>query len=173
MQHISECDSSGESRKRPFVKINASRFLDDEVYDVMKDVPTRQFDFTVKIKEHVVPEEGRIDAFKVLFAGSRNYVELPSPRITEDNTTDDILHNDIYAWLKTSEVGWSRDEVNTIGRDFTSKITSAMFPITSSIMSAMSDPNNVGEIRACCLYIKCLVALYSNTLFIYASTNIC
>ena len=74
--------------------------------------------------------------------------------ITKDNTADDILHNDILAWLKTSEVGGSRDEVNIIGRDFTSKITSAMFPIISSIMSAMSDPNNAGEILACYLHIE-------------------
>ena len=51
MEHVSECDSSGVSRKRPFVKITATRLLDDEVYDVMMDVPTRQFDFIVKVRE--------------------------------------------------------------------------------------------------------------------------
>ena len=42
MQHVAECDTSGVSRKRPFVKVTATRLLDDEVYDVMMDVPTRQ-----------------------------------------------------------------------------------------------------------------------------------
>ena len=46
MQHVNECDSSGVSRKRPCVKIIATSLLDDEVYDVMVDLPTRQFAFT-------------------------------------------------------------------------------------------------------------------------------
>ncbi len=42
MHHVDECDTSGASRKRSFVNITATRLLDDEVYDVMMDVPTRQ-----------------------------------------------------------------------------------------------------------------------------------
>jgi hypothetical protein len=165
MQHVTECDSHGESRKRPYVKISATRLLDDEVYDVMQDVPTRQFDFVVRIREAAASTAGFTNAFQVLFAGSRNYVELPPPRTTEDNTADDILHNDILAWLKESEVGWSRDEVNTVGRDFITRITSAMFPITSSIMSAMRDPNNAGDILVSCTTqlphcLDCLLKFY-------------
>ena len=129
------------------MKIIATILLDDEVYDVMMDVPTRQFDFIFKISESVASREGQFsNAFQVLFAASRNYVELPPPRVTTDNTADDILHNDILIWPKESEVRWSRDEVNIVGRDFVNIITSALFPITSSIMLAMSDANNSGEI---------------------------
>ena len=66
--------------------------------------------------------------------------------VVADNTADDILHNDILIWLKESEVGWSRDEVNNVGRDFVNNITSALLPITSNIMSTMSDANNSGEV---------------------------
>jgi hypothetical protein len=48
MQHVDECDFSGVSRKRPFVKITATRFLDDEVYVAMMDVPTKTTLITTK-----------------------------------------------------------------------------------------------------------------------------
>ena len=51
VQHIEELRSFGESRKRPAVKFNASRMIDDEVYDMMQDLSTRQFDFEVKLAE--------------------------------------------------------------------------------------------------------------------------
>jgi hypothetical protein len=152
MQHIDECDTSGVSRKRPFVKVIATRLLNDEVYDVMMDVPTRQFDLIVKNRESVASREGFSNAFQVLFAVSWNYVELPPPRVNEDNTADDILHNDILIWLKESEERWSRDEVNTVGREFVNMITSALFPITSSIMFAMSNANNSGELSMLVTY---------------------
>ncbi len=41
------------------MKINATRLLDDEVYDVMMDAPTRQFDFIVKITEFAMWHPGR------------------------------------------------------------------------------------------------------------------
>ena len=141
------------------MKITATRLLDDEVYDVMMDVPTRQFDFIVKVNESVASREGTTNAFQVLFAASRNYVELPPPRNTEDNTADDILHNDILLWLKESEVGWSRDEVNTLGRDFVNMITSAMFPITSSMMCAMSDRHNSGKNLDACSMSLCVASI--------------
>jgi len=48
VQDVVECGPSGETKKRHSSKINANRLLDDEIYDVMNDVPTRQFDFIVK-----------------------------------------------------------------------------------------------------------------------------
>ena len=44
VQHIDECSIGGAKK---VVKINATRMLDEEVYVVMEDVPTRQFDFVV------------------------------------------------------------------------------------------------------------------------------
>jgi hypothetical protein len=41
------------SGMRPYVKIIATSLLDDEIYDVMMNVPTQLFDFIVKIKEFV------------------------------------------------------------------------------------------------------------------------
>ncbi len=95
MHHIDECDSSGVSRKRPYVKTIATSLLDAEVYDVMMNVSTRQFDFIVKIRESMASKEGFSNAFQVLFSSSRSYVELPPPRVTANNTAVDILHNDI------------------------------------------------------------------------------
>ena len=74
------------------MKIIATSMVDDEVYDVMTmDVPTRQFECIVKIKESVVSREGYSNDFQFLFPASRNYVELPPPRVTVDNTADDNL----------------------------------------------------------------------------------
>lgn len=44
-----------------------------------------------------------------------------------DNIADDILHKDILVWLQESEVAWSRDEVNTFGRDLVNFITFAIY----------------------------------------------
>jgi hypothetical protein len=54
VQHIEELSSFGGSRKRPTVKLNVSRMIDDEVYDLMQDLSIRQFDFEVKV---VGPDE--------------------------------------------------------------------------------------------------------------------
>jgi len=53
MKHVDEYDSSVVSGKRPYVKIIATSLLDNEIYDVMMDMPTRQFDFIVKIREYI------------------------------------------------------------------------------------------------------------------------
>ena len=48
VQHVDEC-SIDEAKIA--MKINANRMLDEEAYAIMKDVPTRQFDFVVKQAE--------------------------------------------------------------------------------------------------------------------------
>ena len=85
MLHVDECDSFGVSRKMPYVKIIATILLDDEDYPIMMDVPTRQFDSIVKIGESVASREGYSNACQVLFVASRNFVELPPPRVIVDN----------------------------------------------------------------------------------------
>ena len=57
VQHVEELSSFGESRKRPAVNFNASRMLDDEVYDLMQDLSTRRFDFEAKLIESEVGQE--------------------------------------------------------------------------------------------------------------------
>ncbi len=57
VQHVEEISSFGESKKRPKVKFNASRMYDDEVYDLMQDMSTRQFDFVVTLIEPEVGQE--------------------------------------------------------------------------------------------------------------------
>jgi hypothetical protein len=46
VQHIDECSIDGTKK---VVKINAIKMLDEEVYVVIEDVPTRQFDFVFSL----------------------------------------------------------------------------------------------------------------------------
>ena len=64
VQHLEELSSFGDSRKRPAVKFNASRMLDDEVYDLMQDRSTRQFNFVAKLRE---PEDGQEHTCKIIY----------------------------------------------------------------------------------------------------------
>jgi hypothetical protein len=142
VQHIEDCTIGGNKKA---VKINASRMMDEEVYIVLRDVPTRQIDFMVKPVENIDAGSIVVNAFDVLRgATSRDRVLLPSRRDTLDNTTDDVLHNDIITWLEKNESGWPRDEANELGRDFVNRLTAAFFPLTSAMFSAMSDVNNAG-----------------------------
>ena len=98
---------------------------------VLQDVPTRQFDFYVEPATPTECPPPTMNAFQVLAAGASRepiHMVLPPPRQTIDNTADDIVHNDILAWFKTSQVGWPRNQVETLGRDFVNKITSDYFP---------------------------------------------
>ncbi len=53
VQYVEELSSFGESRKRHAIKFNASRMLDDEVYGLMQDLSTRQFNFVAKLIDFV------------------------------------------------------------------------------------------------------------------------
>jgi len=92
MQHVDEYDFSRASRKRPYVKIIATSLLDDEVYDVMMDVPMRQFDFIVKIRESVAYREGYLMHFKSYLMHRGTKWSFPRPwYVTVDNIANDIL----------------------------------------------------------------------------------
>jgi hypothetical protein len=96
------------------MKINANKKLDEEVYVVMEDVPTSQFDFVVKQAEVAVVDAlgPPVNAFDVLrAASSRVHLLLPPPRATRDNSADDKLFNDFRGWLEENGVGWPRNEV--------------------------------------------------------------
>ncbi len=151
VQHVDECSIGGAKRA---VKINANRMLDEEVYVVMEDVPTRQFDFVVKqAKVADVDAPGPpVNAFDVLrLASSRVHLLLPPPRATHDNTADDKLFNDFRGWLEENGVGWPRNEVGTQGRQFLNRITTAFFSLTSNMFSQMSDKSNAGTFSILCL----------------------
>jgi hypothetical protein len=157
VQHIDECSIGGAKRA---VKINANRMLDEEVYVVMEDVPTRQFDFVVKQAEVAVADAHGppvVNAFDVLrVASSRVHLLLPPPRATHDNTADDKLFNDFRGWLEENGVGWPRNEVGTQGRQFLNRITTAFFSLTSNMFSQMSDKGNAGTCLILCFNIVCI-----------------
>ena len=93
---------------------------------------------------------------------SRSNLLLPHERATTDNTADDILHNDIIDWLRNNEVGWPRDEFDTIGRVFVSRSTTSFSPLTSCMFTAMSDAHN-----ACtCLSCLCYSSMFFATRFV-------
>jgi hypothetical protein len=98
VQHIDDCTIGG---KKTAVTINASKVMGEEVYIVLRDVPTRQIDFMVKPKENIDAGGIVVNAFDILLRGatSRDRVLLPMRRATLDNTSDDVSHNDIITWL--------------------------------------------------------------------------
>jgi hypothetical protein len=59
VQDVEECSPFGETKKRHISKTNANRVLDDEIYDVMNNVPTRQFDFIVKPVDPAASRQSR------------------------------------------------------------------------------------------------------------------
>ncbi len=67
---------------------------------------------------------------------------IPPPRNTLDNTSDDILHNDILLWLERKGVGLARSEVPTKRKEFVDRTTAAFFPLTSKMFEAMNDSYN-------------------------------
>jgi len=68
IQHVNACNIGGT--KRDNVQIIAKRMLDEELHIVMQDVPTKQFDFSVKQAEANVdaPRQKIINAFDILIA---------------------------------------------------------------------------------------------------------
>jgi hypothetical protein len=144
VEHIDEVTSSGGKRKRILGRTCATDLLDEGVYEIMHDCSTREFIF------HVSPVEVRegdpevVNAFSILRNAQTLGTELPPPRVTRDNTADDNLHNDVLRWLEQKGVGFTRADVQTIGKDFVNSITTALFPLTSGIFDAMSDPHNAG-----------------------------
>ncbi len=133
------------------LKVNATRMLDEEVFVIMEDVPTRHFDFVIKsVETHDSSTVSTVEvanAFNFLIAAtSRDHFLLPGPRETVDHTADDILYNDILQWLGKHQVGWPKDEINSIGRNFITRVTAALFPLTLDMLHAMSDTHNAGII---------------------------
>jgi hypothetical protein len=169
VQHIEDCTIGGNKKA---VKINANKIMDEEVYIVLRDVPTRQIDFMVKPVENIAASGIVVNAFDVLRgAKSRDRVLLPMRRATLDNTTDDVLHNDIITWLEKNESGWPRDEANELGRDFVNRLTAAFFPLTNAMFSAMSDVHNAGiNPRSSILFFHILFKfqIFALPLFLYA-----
>ena len=151
------------------MKINATRMLDDEVYIVMEDVPTKQFDFVVKEAGVNVdaPWHRIVNAFDILRSGaSRVHVMLPPPRATADNTANDKRFNDIRVWLEENGVGWPRNEVGIQGRRFMNRITTALFPLTIKMFTQMSDKHNEGTRYSLCLLFALLLFKKSYTNFV-------
>ena len=131
------------------LKVNAARMLDEEVFVIMDDVPTRHFDFVIKsVETHDSSTVSTLaNAFNFLIAAtSRDHFLLPGPRETVDHTADDILYNDILQWLGKHQVGWPKDEVMTTGHSFITRVIAALFPLTLEMLHSMSDTHNAGII---------------------------
>ena len=133
------------------LKVNAARMLDEEVFVIMEDVPTRYFDFVIKSVEtydsSTVSTVEVANAFNFLIAAtSRDHFLLLGPRETADHTADDILYNDILQWLDKNKVGWPKDEVMTTGHSFITRVIAALFPLTLEMLHSMSDIHNAGII---------------------------
>ena len=93
VQHIEDFFIVGNNNS---VKINANTILEEEVYIVLQDVPTRQIDFMLKPVENIDSSGTFVNAFDVhRGATSRDRVPLLMRRDTLDNTFDIVvLHND-------------------------------------------------------------------------------
>ncbi len=81
-QHIDECTIVGSKR---IVKINATIMLDEEVFVIVEDIPTRNFDFVIKSGEphqnSTVCTEPVANAFDFhIAATSRDHFLLLGPR---------------------------------------------------------------------------------------------
>jgi hypothetical protein len=145
VEHVDDVTSSGGKRKRTLGKTNATDLVDDLVYETMTDCSTREFLFHVVPVNVVDIESEVVNAFTVLRkAQSPDGILLPPPRATLDMTADDELYNHVLSWLQRKGVGWSMINVASNGRDFVNCITAALFPLTSSMMEAMSEPHNAG-----------------------------
>jgi len=83
---------------------------------------------------------------------SRSTLLLLHERATTNTTADNILHNEITDWIRNNEVGWPRDEIDTIGRVFVNRLTTSFFPLTSYMFLAMSDAHNAGACLSCLCY---------------------
>ncbi len=141
--HVDDVTSLEDKRKRTLGKTNASDLIDEIVYETITACSTREFVFHVD-RVKVVEVEGEVvNAFTVLRkAQSVNAPLLPPSQATMDMTTDDVLYNKVLSWLERKGVGWSMVNVASRGREFVNSITTALFPLTSSMMEAMSDKHN-------------------------------
>jgi len=147
IEHVDEVTSSSGKRKQTLGRTCVTILLDENTYVTMRDCSSREFYFDVKLIK--IPEGHRevVNAFDLLRAAqSLDAIFLPPPRTTRNNTADDCLHNDILIWLERKGVGWSRVDVKDHGENFLDNITTALFPLMTSMFVAMSEKHNASKL---------------------------
>jgi hypothetical protein len=84
--------------------------------------------------------------FNLMMNARANYVILPPLLNHERMYANHELHNELIAFMENRDLGWTKDDVSTIGKRFVDGMSKALFKCCPAVWKALYNNQNSGAL---------------------------